>query len=191
MQPKQVILASGSPRRRELLGLICQDFTVLPSGADETLRAGAPLGAEIVRLAADKARDVLGKTGGARAVIGADTMVVLDGVPMGKPRDEADARRMLRALSGRTHEVLTGVAVATDDGAVDARLSATSVTFYELTDEEIARYAATGEPLDKAGAYGIQGRGALLVRGIEGDYYSVMGLPVALLARMLRAADAI
>lgn len=191
MQPKQVILASGSPRRRELLGLICQDFAVLPSGADETLRDGVPLGEEIMRLAADKARDVLGKTSGARAVIGSDTMVVLDGVPMGKPRDAADARRMLRALSGRTHEVLTGVAVVTDDGTVDTRLSATSVTFYELTDDEIARYVATGEPLDKAGAYGIQGRGALLVQSIQGDYYSVMGLPVALLARMLRAADVI
>ncbi len=191
MQPKQVILASGSPRRRELLGLICQDFVVLPSGADETLRDGVPLGEEIMRLAAEKARDVLGKTSGARAVIGSDTMVVLDGVPMGKPRDAADAQRMLRALSGRTHEVLTGVAVVTGDGAVDARLSTTSVTFYELTDDEIARYVATGEPLDKAGAYGIQGRGALLVQSIQGDYYSVMGLPVALLARMLRAADVI
>lgn len=191
MQPKQVILASGSPRRRELLGLICQDFAVLPSGADETLRDDVPLGEEIMRLAADKARDVLGKTSGARAVIGSDTMVVLGGVPMGKPCDAADARRMLRALSGRTHEVLTGVAVVTDDGTVDTRLSATSVTFYELTDDEIARYVATGEPLDKAGAYGIQGRGALLVQSIQGDYYSVMGLPVALLARMLRAADVI
>lgn len=191
MQSKQVILASGSPRRRELLGLICPDFTVLPSSADETLRDGEPLGQEIMRLAADKAREVLNRTSGARAVIGSDTMVVLDGVPMGKPRGEADARRMLRTLSGRTHEVLTGIAVATEDGMVDARLSTTSVTFYELTDDEIARYVATGEPLDKAGAYGIQGRGALLVRGIEGDYYSVMGLPVALLARMLRAADAI
>lgn len=187
MEKKRIILASGSPRRRELLGLVCPEFDVCPSAADETLTPGAPVADEVRRLAYEKAESVLRETQGPRAVIGSDTMVVLDGAPLGKPRDAADAARMLRLLSGRRHEVLTAVALCTDEGACDCALSRTQVEFYALTEEEIARYVATGEPLDKAGAYGIQGLGALLVRRIEGDFYGVMGLPVALLARMLRA----
>ncbi len=114
-------------------------------------------------------------------------MVTVDGKALGKPRDAADAARMLRMLSGRTHEVVTAAAVVGTDGREDTALNVTRVTFYALDERDIQRYVATGEPLDKAGAYGIQGRGAVLVRGIEGDFYSVMGLPVAQLARLLQA----
>ena len=171
------ILASQSPRRRELLSLLVPDFEVCPADIDERLRDGAPLEDEIVRLAAAKARSV-SQTHPDAVVIGADTMVTIDGAALGKPRDAEDAKRMLRLLSGRTHRVLTGAAVARD-GAVSTVLNVTEVTFRTLREDEIARYAATGDPLDKAGAYGIQGRGAPLVRGIHGDFYSVMGLPVA------------
>lgn len=184
---ERIILASGSPRRRELLELICPAFDVVPSGADETLCADETPLCAVLRLSEAKAADVLAKTEGPRCVIGSDTMVVLEGEAMGKPRDAEDARRMLRALSGKTHEVLTGVSIQTHDGYTDTALSRTLVTFYELTEREIEDYVATGEPMDKAGAYGIQGRGAQLARGIKGDFYGVMGLPVAVLARMLRA----
>ena len=172
------ILASQSPRRRELLSLLVPDFEVCPADIDERLRDGAPLEDEIVRLAAAKARPV------SQTHPDADTMVTIDGAALGKPRDAEDAKRMLRLLSGRTHRVLTGAAVARD-GAVSTVLNVTEVTFRTLREDEIARYAATGDPLDKAGAYGIQGRGAPLVRGIHGDFYSVMGLPVAQLYELL------
>ena len=144
------ILASQSPRRRELLSLLVPDFEVCPADIDERLRDGAPLEDEIVRLAAAKARSV-SQTHPDAVVIGADTMVTIDGAALGKPRDAEDAKRMLRLLSGRTHRVLTGAAVARD-GAVSTVLNVTEVTFRTLREDEIARYAATYNPLDTAGA---------------------------------------
>lgn len=182
---QNLILASGSPRRRELLALLGAEFTVIPADIDESLCENAPLDEEIVRLALDKACTICAMHGG--TVIGADTLVVLEGEALGKPKDANDAQRMLWQLSGKTHEVLTALAVVSDDGTRVSMLSRTLVTFYALAEDEIARYVATGEPLDKAGAYGIQGCGATLVRKIEGDFYSVMGLPVAELCRILRA----
>lgn len=184
---EKLILASASPRRQELLRLLTADFEVRPADVDETLDPAAPLRDEIVRLAVHKARAVQAAANGPCFVIGADTIVALSGAALGKPRDGEDAKRMLRLLSGRTHEVITALALVSPDGREDTALNVTRVTFYELDEGEISRYVATGEPLDKAGAYGIQGRGAVLVRGIEGDYYSVMGLPVAQLARLLRS----
>lgn len=183
----QLILASASPRRQELLRLLTTDFTVRPADVDETLRPGAPLEEEIVRLALDKARAACARADAPCTAIGSDTMVTLDGAALGKPADAADARRMLSLLSGRTHEVITAVALADTDGWADTALQITRVSFYKLDEHAIARYVATGEPLDKAGAYGIQGKGTVLVRAIEGDFYSVMGLPVAQLARLLHA----
>lgn len=180
---QKLILASASPRRQELLQLIAEDFTICPADTDETLPAGFPTWRQIEILAARKAALVFAQHPDG-IVIGADTMVVADGVPLGKPEDAADAKRMLRLLSGRQHEVITGLAVQSQGGQKVAH-RVTKVYFRALTDAEIDRYVATGEPLDKAGAYGIQGRGATLVTGIEGDYFSVVGLPVALLYCML------
>lgn len=177
------ILASQSPRRRELLSLLVPEFEVCPADVDERLREGAPLEDEVVRLAAGKALAVAEAHPDA-VVIGSDTMVTIDDAALGKPHDAEDAKRMLRLLSGRTHRVLTGAAVV-QGGEVRTVRNITEVTFRALREDEIERYAATGDPLDKAGAYGIQGRGATLVRSIHGDFYSVMGLPVAQLYELL------
>ena len=181
----KLILASASPRRKELLRYITEDFTVRVSHADETVKEDLTPEETVRYLAAVKAAAVF--TGDAEEVIVAsDTIVVIDGVILGKPHDEAEARAMLRTLAGRTHTVYTGVCVRT---ATEERVFAerTDVTFYPLSDEEIRAYVATGEPMDKAGAYGIQGKGSLLVKRIDGDFYNVMGLPVAALSRVLRA----
>ncbi len=179
-----LILASGSPRRRELLGLITNDFTVCVSGAEEHTDPGLTPAETVLALARLKGEDVA-KTHPDDTVIAADTVVALDGEILGKPADAEDAARMLRFLSGRTHEVFTGVYIAR--GGREAHFyEKTGVTFYELSEEEIAAYVATGEPADKAGAYGIQGKGALLVKGIEGDYFNVVGFPVAAVSRALR-----
>mgnify|MGYP000334981473 CR=1 FL=1 len=170
----RIILASASPRRRELLALITKEFTVCPVDADETLRPGAPLDAEVVRLSRLKA-EAARRMHPDAVCIGSDTMVTIDGLPLGKPADVRQAADMLRHLRGRTHEVLTGLAVLPPDGAARTLCTRTRVTFRDFAEDELAAYLATGEPLDKAGAYGIQGRGALLVAGIECDYYSVMG----------------
>lgn len=164
-------------------------FTVAPAPFDErAVHADDPR--ELVRLlACGKARAAAGAAKAGEPVIGSDTVVVLDGRVLGKPRDVDDARAMLRALSGRTHEVMTGVCVLAD-GEEHTFVEVARVTFYELADDEIDAYVASGEPLDKAGAYGIQGLGRLLVRGMEGDYYAVVGLPIARLVRLLRAIDA-
>lgn len=182
---RKLILASASPRRRELLQLIAEDFSICPPDADETLPAGFSVSQQIELLASRKAEQIFAQHPDS-IVIGADTMVVADGVPLGKPADAAEAKRMLRLLSGRQHEVITGLAVQSKDGKEVAH-SLTKVYFRTLSDEEIDRYIATGEPLDKAGAYGIQGKGAVFVTGIEGDYFSVVGLPVAQLYMMLSA----
>ena len=182
-----LILASQSPRRQELKRRSgFTDFTVLANDSDESADprwSPEELGS---RLSARKAAAAARAAGPDALVIAADTMVFLDDRRLGKPADEADAFGMLSALSGREHTVRTGVTVRRGE-VVRTEVEATAVRFRGLTAEEIRRYIATGEPMDKAGAYGIQERGALLVEGIRGDYFNVMGLPVLRLARMLRA----
>ncbi|MBM7114967.1 Maf family protein [Archangium primigenium] len=171
----QLVLASASPRRRELLGQLGLVFEVSAADIDETPTAGEEAGAYVLRLAREKARAVAARRPGAW-VLAADTTVALDGMLLGKPQDEAEARGMLTRLSGRTHEVHTGVAL------VGARMTSvlvrTRVTFRSLGSEEIAWYAATGEPLDKAGSYAIQGKGGFLVASVEGSPTNVIGLPL-------------
>ncbi len=186
---KTIILASNSPRRKDLLKQIGVDFTSDPADVDERVMPGETPEVYAIRVALDKAR-VAAARAGAGIVIAADTIVVLNDEILGKPADAADAVRMLTVLSGRGHEVITGLAVvdaATGRSAV--RTSATRVWFRDLSDRELAAYVATGEPLDKAGAYGIQERGALLVERIEGCYSNVVGLPLSLLGEMLREFD--
>ncbi len=181
----EVILASASPRRRELLSLIFTTFRVIPSEFDESQvpRDLAPF--EHVRYSATmKARDVA-KAHSDSLVIGADTIVVVDNHILGKPADEPDAARMLRRLSGRTHAVYTGLAVIRG-GIERTGVACTDVQFAQLSDETISRYINTGEPLDKAGAYAIQGKAAVLIEGIQGCYSNVVGLPLALLGSLLR-----
>lgn len=179
-----LILASGSPRRKKLLARTGRTFRVVVSDADEN----APKDMVPVDVAMHNARaKALAVASGQPAsatVIGADTIVVLDGRVFGKPLDERDARRMLRELSGKTHQVITGVALA-HEGNCETFAEITDVCFRELSDEEITVYVATGEPLDKAGAYGIQGAAGAFVDHIEGDYDNVVGLPVARLERAL------
>ena len=187
---RKLILASGSPRRRELMEKLRTSFEVEVSDVDEAIPGDIPTEDAAKYLSGVKAAAVyeLHKSEDV-IVVGADTIVVYDGVIYGKPKDEADAYRMLKKLSGRTHLVITGVTVIAGASGRERRLSfsnITRVTFYELSDEEIRDYIATGEPSDKAGAYGIQEQGALLVKHIEGDFYSVMGLPIAELAHALQ-----
>ena len=183
-----IILASQSPRRRELLERMGVEFRVVTPDIDERMERELPPDELVRRISAEKARAVAAQAGPDAIVIAADTVVALDGAVLGKPADESDAARMLSALSGRTHQVFTGLTVAC---GADVRTVSeeTAVTFRPLTAEEIAAYVRTGEPMDKAGAYGIQGYGALLVEGIRGDYYNVMGLPVCRLGQMLRRVD--
>ena len=180
----KLILASASPRRRELLEKLQIPFEVIVSDCDETLPEGIPAESAAELLAVRKAAAVA-KAHPDAVVIGADTTVILDEEILGKPADEADCKRMLHALSGRQHKVITGVGIFWAGHSLSFS-DETAVQFYPLTDAEINAYAASEEPYDKAGAYGIQGQGALLVAGIHGDYYNVMGLPVARLARQLR-----
>ena len=172
------ILAPGSPRRRELLGRIIPDFSVQVSQVEEQRDPAWTVQELPKRLALQKALDVSSRNRSA-LVIGADTIVSLDGMVLGKPRDEEDAMDMLRALSGRTHLVYTGVAFCCGGQALSSFVQCTEVDFYPLTEEQIQRYLATGEPFDKAGAYGIQGKGGLFVKGIRGDYFNVVGFPLA------------
>jgi septum formation protein len=176
-----IVLASSSPRRRELLGLLGLSPLVVPSDIDETWRNGEAPAAHAERLAREKAA-AAGREGA--AVVGADTIVVIGGEILGKPRDAAEARAMLRRLSGREHEVYTAVAVA-HRGAMASGVSRTLVRFRPLDEATIAAYVETGEPMDKAGAYGIQGYGAVLVERIDGDYFTVMGLGLGLLVELL------
>lgn len=181
-----LILASQSPRRRELLKLITEDFLVRPSDFDEDLVEEKDPAELVKLLAREKARSV--EYTPEDVVIGCDTVVALDGRVFGKPADREVAREMLRQLSGKTHIVLSGVCVIAK-GREISFVTETKVTFYPLTEEEIEAYLDTGEPFDKAGAYGIQGKGGLLVREIWGDYNNVVGLPVASLAKILRKMD--
>ena len=180
-----IILASGSPRRKQLLAQMgVKDFKIVASDADETVAPGLPPAQIVETLSARKAEAVAGEAGPGALVIAADTIVTLEGAVLGKPADELEAFRMLSALSGQRHQVYTGVTLLLD-GARRTEHEVTTVTFRELTEADITRYIATGEPMDKAGAYGIQGFGALLVERIEGDYFNVMGLPVCRLGGML------
>lgn len=174
---KKLILASQSPRRRELIGLLGLPFAVVGPNFEEVLDETLPIDKQIEKLAYQKASSVFAEHPD-NIIIGSDTMVVCDGVVLGKPKDDEDAKDMLRKLSGNTHAVITGVAIISDSHESVFSVG-TLVTFNALTEEEINDYVATKEPHDKAGAYGIQGKGALFIRGIEGDYYSVMGLPVS------------
>lgn len=181
----KIILASGSPRRRELLERMgIAQFEVLIPNADESLTPGLAPALQVEQLSVRKARAAARLAGGDALIIAADTVVCLDGAILGKPADEEDAFRMLSALSGVCHQVYTGVTVLQGERAL-TRHRETGVRFRALTPEDIRRYIAAGECMDKAGAYGIQGLGALLVEGIQGDYYNVVGLPVACLAGML------
>lgn len=194
-----LVLASGSPRRRGLLERFTADFVVRPADVDETTRAGEGPEDLVRRLATDKAQAGLDAAVEPDVVVlAADTVVAVDGEVLAKPTDHADARRMLRLLSARTHRVLTGVAVATrvaggrssvgPAAAVSVEVVATEVTFEELSEADVDWYVATDEPLDKAGAYGIQAVGGVFVSSIRGSYDNVVGLPLAVTRRLL--ADA-
>ena len=184
-----IILASASPRRAVLLRQVGLPVRIHPSGLDEDgegSRVGETPEAYASRLALAKARDVAERLK-CGLVIGADTLVIRDDRVLGKPRDRVEARAFLLSLAGRTHRVITGVAVVeAETGRAEIGTSATSVRMRAFDAEEAARYVASGEPLDKAGAYGIQGQGALLVEEIQGDYFTVVGLPLVLLAALLR-----
>ncbi|MCD8086918.1 MAG: Maf family protein [Clostridiales bacterium] len=181
----KLILASQSPRRKALLEQMgFRDFETIPAQGKEEADPTLPPEEYVERLALHKAREVAKDQGEDAVVIGADTVVVLDGHILGKPKNAAEALQMLNALSGRKHLVHTGVAVVCGD-EVELRHETTKVTFCTLTQREMLAYIATGEPMDKAGAYGIQGRGALFIDKIEGDYYNVVGLPISCLNRML------
>lgn len=178
-----VILASQSPRRRELLTLVGIPHEVRPADIDESYGAGELPHAHAERLARGKAA-VVARSAPDAVVIGSDTIVVLDGDVLGKPRDERDAASMLMRLSGRTHTVMTAVAVMWR-GVERSAVEEVEVTFHTLTSAEIDAYIATREPMDKAGAYGIQGFGATIVARVDGDYFAVMGLPLQRMVRLM------
>ena len=179
-----LILASGSPRRRQLLEQVGLTFAVRSSDVDESVSPGLTPAQVVESLSARKGEAVAAEAAPGDLVLSADTVVALDGAILGKPRDRAEAEAMLTALSGRTHQVYTGVTLL-QDGRRLTEHEVTAVTFRPLSPGEIAAYVSTGEPMDKAGAYGIQGLGALLVERLEGDYFNVMGLPLCRLGEML------
>lgn len=179
-----IVLASTSPRRSHLLSMLGIEHVVDPAGIPEEALPGESPRDTAVRLAGEKARAVALRRPDAR-VLAADTMVVLNGEVLGKPISPEEAKEMLMKLSGQMHTVVTGVALA-HQGEILERCDETDVWFRSLDATEIAEYVETGEPLDKAGSYGVQGRGALLVDRIEGDFFSVMGLPVRLVAELMR-----
>jgi septum formation protein len=180
----RVILASASPRRRELLDLVGIAHEVHPADIDETYRDGEEAAPHAERLAREKGATLAARHSDA-IVISADTIVVIDGLVLGKPRDDADATRMLSMLGGQTHVVLTAVAVSYK-GKIRSAVESVRVTFRSLDTERIGAYIATAEPMDKAGAYGIQGFGATLVERVDGDYFAVMGLPLARMVDLLQ-----
>jgi septum formation protein len=197
-----LVLASASPRRRDLLAQAGFSFEVHPAHIPEEPLDGEDPFNYVQRLAQQKAQVVFRELAGVNTaagetspdtqssftVLGADTTVTLDNAILGKPENAADAARMLRLLSGRTHQVITGVALVTQE-SVKVAAEATSVSFLTLSDEEIASYVATGEPMDKAGAYAIQGRAARWIPRIEGCYFNVVGLPLALVSKLLESRD--
>jgi len=191
-QEFRLILASASPRRRELLAQAGYSFAVEAADVDESVREEESPAGYVLRLAEEKAQAVFARHATDPkfiVVLGADTTVVCDGAILAKPEDPEDAKRMLLRLSGRVHEVLTGVAVASRAGVISG-VEKTSVTFSAIPEAELDLYCATGEPMDKAGAYGIQGYAARWIPRIDGDYFNVMGLPIARVVRMIEAAGA-
>jgi septum formation protein len=180
-----LVLASGSPRRRELLARICPHFVVVPSDIEEHVPSGPPADAAVT-LALAKARAVAARLPAA-VVLGADTLVVADGEILGKPGRAAEAARMLRSLRNRAHQVVTGVAVVASGRDLTAAV-ATRVLMRDYSDSEIEEYVATGEPLDKAGAYAVQEGGGRFVAAVDGCYTNVVGLPVSTARRLLAAA---
>lgn len=182
-----LILASGSPRRRELLGRFGVHFTIIASGVDETPPPDATPPAVAEHLARLKARDVATRHPGA-FVLGADTLVTIDGLILGKPHDRTDAARMLRLLRSRTHQVPTGVALVTPGGEIHSLVEVATVTMHPFTDVAISSYLATDEPYDKAGSYAAQGAGNALIAAIAGCYTCVVGLPVCRVATLLQQA---
>ncbi len=186
-----IVLASASPRRTELMSLAGLQFTVVPADICEDVLAGETPAEHVMRLSREKADAVAAAVEG-RFFIGADTVVVLDGAILGKPADEADARRMLEALSGRDHEVVTGFTVFDKVSGIHiSRSVSTEVTFKTLEEKEISAYIASGCPMDKAGAYAIQGGAVHFVRSISGSYTNVIGLPMTELYEVLQAMQAV
>lgn len=179
-----IILASASPRRQELLKLICDSFAIQPANIDETINISIQLDKIPEYLATEKARYIHNDNHYNDIVIGCDTGVFLDNIMLGKPRNKQDAKKILTSLSGREHKVITGCSIFYQNKAISFSQT-TYVEFYQLTSKEIEAYIATEEPMDKAGAYGIQGKGAKLVKKIDGDFYNVVGLPVSLLNKKL------
>ena len=179
-----LVLASASPRRQELIKLIDEEIIICPSDADESYSADTPAESVPEILAVRKAAEVAKKYPN-DTVIGSDTSVIIENEILGKPKDAEDAARMLKLLSGKTHKVITGCAIFRNGKSVSFS-ETTEVEFYPLSDADINGYIATNEPFDKAGAYGIQGKGSLLIKGINGDYFNVVGLPVAKLNKVLK-----
>ena len=187
---EELLLASSSPRRAEILRAVGWPFRAFAVNIDESLKPSEQPVPYVLRLAREKDEAATQQQqSSSRLVLGADTIVVADGNMLGKPRDAEDARRMLRLLSGRWHEVLTGVALLRAREHTERSATAhetTRVRFSRLSDEEIDWYVATGEPMDKAGAYAIQGRAALFIEAIDGDFWNVVGLPVRLVYKLVR-----
>lgn len=177
-QKPGLILASASPRRHQLLAQIGVPFEVIVADVDESVKAGETPGHYVRRLAREKSLEVLRREDGRLPVMGADTTVILDREILGKPRDRDHAVAMLQSLSGRTHEVYSAVALATAQELVEDRLNVSRVTFARLEPEWIEAYCDTGDPMDKAGAYGVQGRAGERIERIEGSFFGVMGLPL-------------
>ncbi len=179
----KIILASASPRRQELIKMITEDIIVNPCDCDETIKEGL-VGREIAEYLSKIKGEAVKEQFSNDVIVSADTIVCLNNSVLGKPKSREDAFNMLRSLSGNTHSVFTGVSIVKGE-RIKTFSQETKVTFYELSDEEINEYLDSGEYSDKAGSYGIQGKGGLLVRGIDGDYFNVVGLPVARLKREL------
>lgn len=181
----KLILASGSPRRSEILASVGWEFEKIVADVDESERPGESPDEYVIRLAREKAEKVAADNPG-RLVLGADTTVVVDGGILGKPVDAEDARRMLRRLSGKRHDVLTGIAVV-KNGKTAIAIQRTGVNFIEMNDEEIEYLVIHGNPYDKAGGYAVQAQAALFIESIAGDYWNVVGLPISLVYRLLNA----
>lgn len=182
----KVVLASASPRRKELLALIVNEYDICPADCDETLPEGIKAQEAVEYLSLIKNKAALSLCGENCLVISADTVVAVDDDILGKPVDKEDARRMITLLSGREHQVFTGVTLSLN-GEFKTFSEKTDVVFYELSEDEIESYISSDEPYDKAGSYGIQGKAGLLVKSVNGDYYNVVGLPVARLKREIMA----
>ena len=183
-----IVLASKSPRRKELLELLDLEFKIITADIDETMNPTLPVNDEVARLSFEKAAAIKTQVSADTIIISADTVVELYGKVMGKPKNKADAFNMLKSLSGNSHNVLSGVTVMQGDKHITKTVT-TQVHFRTLTDDEINAYIDTNEPMDKAGSYGIQGRGSKFVSGIVGDYFNVVGLPVCELSLMLKNFD--